>query len=183
MLIKIIFILLGSVMIAAVSRRSLKTPRSHGFYRFFAFEILLVMFVLNAPVWFDAPLSPHQQVSWIFMIASLILIIHSLDLIFILGLPEGSLPKSPNLPFENTTHLVVVGAYRFIRHPMYASVILLTWGVAMKAPSVRSLCLSVVIVVLLYVTARVEERENIARFGEEYRQYMKKSRMFIPFVF
>jgi len=183
MLIKIIFILLGSAVITAVSWRSLKNPRSHGFYRFFAFETLLVMFAQNAPAWFDAPLSPHQQVSWIFMIASLILIIHSLDLILILGLSEGSIPQSPNLPFENTTRLVVVGAYRFIRHPMYASVILLTWGVAMKEPSVRSLCLSVVVMVLLYVTARVEERENIERFGEEYRQYMKKSRMFIPFIF
>jgi len=37
--------------------------------------------------------------------------------------------------------------------------------------------------VFLYVTARVEERENIERFGEQYRQYMKKSRMFIPFIF
>ena len=183
MLISILFILLGSAVITAVSRRSLTNPRSHGFYRFFAFEALLVMVVLNAPVWFDDPLALHQQVSWFFMIASLILVIHGLDLILILGLPEGSLPDSPNLPFENTTRLVVVGAYRFIRHPMYASVILLTWGVAMKAPTVRSLCLSLVIMVFLYVTARVEERENIERFGEQYRQYMKKSRMFIPFIF
>jgi protein-S-isoprenylcysteine O-methyltransferase Ste14 len=53
----------------------------------------------------------------------------------------------------------------------------------MKAPSARSLCLSLIIMVFLYAAARVEERENIGRFGEEYRQYMKKSRMFIPFLF
>jgi len=183
MLIEIISILLGSAFITAVSWRSLNKPRSHGFYRFFAFEFLLVMLVLNAPSWFDAPFSLHQQVSWVLLIASLALIIHSLDLILILGLPEGSVPNSPNLPFENTTRLVVVGTYRFIRHPMYASVILLAWGIAMKAPSARSLCLSLIIMVFLYAAARVEERENIGRFGEEYRQYMKKSRMFIPFLF
>jgi protein-S-isoprenylcysteine O-methyltransferase Ste14 len=77
----------------------------------------------------------------------------------------------------------VIGAFRFIRHPMYASVILLTWGVAMKNPSLQSLCLALMVTVFMFATAKVEERENIGRFGEEYRQYMKKSRMFIPFIF
>jgi protein-S-isoprenylcysteine O-methyltransferase Ste14 len=34
----------------------------------------------------------------------------------------------------------------------------------------------------LYITCRVEENEMIARFGDEYRQYMTRSKMFIPFI-
>jgi protein-S-isoprenylcysteine O-methyltransferase Ste14 len=183
MVVSLILFVIGSVLIAAISRKSLKDPRFHGFYRFFAFEFLLILVILNMPFWFDDPFSWNQSTSWPLLLCSLMLIIHSADLMFILGLPEGAVPHSPNLAFENTTRLLVVGAFRFIRHPMYTSVILLAWGVAMKNPTLQSLCLTLVVTVFLFATAKVEERENVERFGEEYRQYMKKSRMFIPFVF
>jgi len=35
----------------------------------------------------------------------------------------------------------------------------------------------------LYLTARVEERENLRNFGAEYAVYMRETHMFIPFVF
>ena len=152
------------------------------FYRFFAFEFMLVLVILNIPHWFVDPFSWNQSISWPLLIASLALIIHSADLILILGLSEGALPNSPNLAFENTTRLLKVGAFHFIRHPMYMSVILLNWGVAMKSASLQSLCLALVITAFLFTAAKVEERENIDRFGEEYRQYMRETRMFIPFV-
>ena len=183
MVVSLILFTIGSAIIVTISRKSLKDPRCHGFYRFFAFEFLLILVLLNVPCWFDDPFSWNQTVSWPLLLCSLMLIIHSTDLMLILGLPEGTVPHSPNLAFENTTRLLIVGAFRFIRHPMYMSVILLTWGVALKAPSIQSLCLALVVSVFLFATAKVEERENIERFGEEYRQYMKKSRMFIPFVF
>jgi protein-S-isoprenylcysteine O-methyltransferase Ste14 len=183
MVVSLIFFAIGSTIIVTISRRSLKDPRCHGFYRFFAFEFLLALVILNMPFWFDDPFSWNQSISWPLLLCSLMLIIHSTDLMLILGLSEGTVPHSPNLAFENTTRLLIVGAFRFIRHPMYMSVILLVWGVAMKNPSSQSLCLALVATVFLFAAAKVEERENVERFGEEYRQYMKKSRMFIPFVF
>ena len=55
--------LLGSITILLVSRKSLLHPRSHGFYRFFAWEILLVMFVHNLGDWFHNPLGWNQLIS------------------------------------------------------------------------------------------------------------------------
>ena len=178
----LVFIIFSGIIIT-VSRKSLKNPQYHGFYRFFAFEFLLILVILNIPYWFNDPFSWNQTISWPLLLCSLMLIIHSTDLMFILGLSEGIIPHSPNLAFENTTHLLKVGAFRFIRHPMYMSVILLAWGVAMKAPSLPSMSLALMVTVFLYATGRVEERENIERFGEEYRQYMKQTRMFVPFLF
>jgi protein-S-isoprenylcysteine O-methyltransferase Ste14 len=37
--------------------------------------------------------------------------------------------------------------------------------------------------IFLILTAKIEEVENIAYFGEEYRAYMQKTRMFIPYIF
>lgn len=183
MVVSLVLFLIGSVVIAVISRKSLKDPHCHGFYRFFAFEFLLILVILNVPFWFDNPFAWNQTISWLLLLCSLMLIIHSTDLIFILGLSEGAVPHSPNLAFENTTRLLKVGAFRFIRHPMYMSVILLAWGVAMKAPSLQSLCLALMVTVFLFATGKVEERENIERFGEEYRRYMKQTRMFVPFLF
>ncbi|MBN1547515.1 MAG: hypothetical protein JW902_12735 [Syntrophaceae bacterium] len=183
MLISFVLFAAGSTVIATVSKRSLKDPRCHGFYRFFAFEFMLILVIINLPFWFKDPFSWNQSISWPLLIASLMLIIHSADLMLILGLSEGVIAHSPNLAFENTTYLLKVGAFRFIRHPMYMSVILLAWGMAMKNPGLPSLSLAMVITTFLYTAAKVEEGGNIARFGEQYQQYIEQTRMFIPYIF
>jgi protein-S-isoprenylcysteine O-methyltransferase Ste14 len=178
----IIFFLLGSLVIVAISWKSLKNHASHGFYRFFAFELLLLMIVIISPIWFEDPFSPYQQLSWVFLVASLMLVVHSTTLLIVMGSPQDSRSNSPNLAFENTTRLVIVGVFRFIRHPMYTSVILLNLGVFLKGPSPITAGLGLMVTIFLYVAARVEEKENIGYFGSEYSSYMEKTKMFIPFL-
>ena len=66
---------------------------------------------------------------------------------------------------------------------MYCSLLLLAWGIAWKQPGVLVMLLAVVSSVLLWLAARVEERESLAYFGDAYRDYMARSRMFVPFIF
>jgi protein-S-isoprenylcysteine O-methyltransferase Ste14 len=82
--------------------------------------------------------------------------------------------------FEETTRLVASGPYRHIRHPMYASLLLLVWGAGFKTASFVSVVLAIAASFLLYVTAYYEELENLERFGEEYDRYMQHTKMFIP---
>ncbi len=49
---KIIAFVVLSLVLVFISRSSLRAPRSHGFYRFFAWEFILALFLLNANVWF-----------------------------------------------------------------------------------------------------------------------------------
>jgi protein-S-isoprenylcysteine O-methyltransferase Ste14 len=37
-------------------------------------------------------------------------------------------------------------------------------------------------IVALVITAKIEEKEMIARFGDQYAEYMKETTMFIPFL-
>jgi protein-S-isoprenylcysteine O-methyltransferase Ste14 len=37
--------------------------------------------------------------------------------------------------------------------------------------------------IFLLATAKVEEKENLEKFGVEYESYIKITRMFIPFLF
>ena len=170
----------GSLGIIVISWKSLPRPRSHGFYRFFAFELLLVLLLNNIDCWIKAPYSLHQMISWVLLSASLILAIHGFYLLKIIGQPREAVQDSSDLGFENTANLVTTGVYSYIRHPLYASLLLLNWGTFFKQITWLSGSLALGISAFLTATAKVEEKENQARFGEEYSHYLKGTKMFIP---
>jgi protein-S-isoprenylcysteine O-methyltransferase Ste14 len=172
----------GTVPILFLSRRSLFAPRAHGFPRFFAFECLLLLIVLNAGQWFRDPTSPRQLASWLCLAGSALLAGHSFHVLRVAGRPSGREDPSPNLAFENTTSVVTVGAYRYIRHPMYASLGLLGVGAFLKSVTAGTTLLLLGTVLLLGLTARLEERENVTRFAQTYQAYMARTRRFIPGV-
>jgi protein-S-isoprenylcysteine O-methyltransferase Ste14 len=78
--------------------------------------------------------------------------------------------------------LVTEGVYRYIRHPLYSSLLFLGWGIFFKRPSCLVGLFALVASAFLVLTARVEEGENIRYFGEVYQEYMKHTKMFVPFV-
>jgi protein-S-isoprenylcysteine O-methyltransferase Ste14 len=172
-----------SAAFALLTWRSLRSPRSHGFYRFFAFEFLAALILWNVPHWFRESFSAHQLVSWFLLLLSLGLAIEGFRLLRVIGKPAPEAAQDTDLGFEKTTTLVTVGAYRFIRHPMYASLLGLGWGVCLKHPTAISVALALVASGCLLVTAIVEEGENLARFGAPYAAYMKTTRRFVPFLF
>ena len=85
-------------------------------------------------------------------------------------------------PIEKTTVLVTAGAYRFVRHPLYCSFLLLTWGSFSFIPSWQAGLLAMVVTLNIIMAARVEEKENLLYFSAAYIDYMKRTKMFIPFV-
>jgi protein-S-isoprenylcysteine O-methyltransferase Ste14 len=173
----------GSVIIVYVSRASLRAPRSHGFYRFFAWETILALTVVNLGHWFDHLFAWHQLISWCLLIVSLFLVIHGLSLLKQMGKQNAQRNDAPMLEFEKTTTIVTAGAYQYIRHPLYSSLLFLAWGVAFKVPSWLNGLLALVATLFLAATAKAEEAEDIRFFGAPYQEYMKKTKMFIPFLF
>jgi protein-S-isoprenylcysteine O-methyltransferase Ste14 len=174
--------LLASAGIIYVSRAALRQPRAHGFYRFWAWEAILALAVLNLPVWFHEPLAWHQIVSWLLLILCLVPLVLGLQQLRRAKRARAERADAALLDFEKTAELVTTGVYRYIRHPMYSSLLLLAWGVFFKAPSWPGIVLAAAATGCLVVTAKVEERENVRFFGPSYESYMKQTRMFIPFV-
>jgi protein-S-isoprenylcysteine O-methyltransferase Ste14 len=167
-----------------ISRTSLRNPRSHGFYRFFAWEAMLALFLLNVDYWFIQPFAWYQIVAWILLFASIVPVVWGTILLQKRGKPVEQRTEDPALlSFEKTTTLVTTGIYRYIRHPLYSSLLLLAWGTFFKSPSLPGGGLVVATTILLYATARADEAECIHFFGEQYREYMKKTKRFIPFAF
>jgi protein-S-isoprenylcysteine O-methyltransferase Ste14 len=147
-----IFILLSLLLLIFTLTRS----QRHRFPRFFAFESLFILVLLNARSWFLKPLSLLQLISWLFLASSLVMALHGFWLLRI--------------------------AYRYIRHPLYCSLLLGGMGAFLKAPSALGFLLFICIFVLSLATAKVEEEDNIKKFGDEYLAYMKRTKMLLPFL-
>jgi protein-S-isoprenylcysteine O-methyltransferase Ste14 len=182
-IVRLVCFLLGAVGLAYLSRASLAAPGSHGFYRFFAWVAILALALLNVDVWFRAPFSWHQLVSWPLLVVSAILAIDGIRLLRQMGEPDSQRDDVPLVAFEKTTTLVTTGVYRHIRHPLYSSLLFLAWGIFFKDPSWLGGLLALAATLFLAAAARVEEAENVRFFGDAYREYMAKTKMFVPFLF
>lgn len=165
-----------------ISRKALRNPRCHGFYRFFAFEGILFLVLLNHPFWFVDVYAAHQLISWLLLSASIVFVCQGLYMLRKVGGSEAREDAPENFAFENTATLVTAGIYRYIRHPMYSSLLLLNWGAFFKHFSLLGLVAAALTTVVLVIAGTIEEKENLAFFGPSYLEYRKKTKMFLPFV-
>jgi protein-S-isoprenylcysteine O-methyltransferase Ste14 len=181
---ELLIFLAGSAFFVYVSRHALRNPRSHGFYRFFAWEMMLALVLLNFPMWTVDPFSPRQIVSWGLLLASIVLVIEAVKLLRKIGRPDtAERPDAELFSFEKTSALVTDGIFRYIRHPMYAALLYLTWGAYLKDISLASTLLAGGASIALLITALRDEAECLQHFGAGYAEYMLKSKRFLPFVF
>jgi protein-S-isoprenylcysteine O-methyltransferase Ste14 len=174
-----------SAALAYLSRASLTTPRSHGFYRFLAWESIVALAVLNFRSfgqWFGDPLGLRQLVSWVLLFGSIVPAAWGAQALRTRGRPRSGREDGKLFEFEKTTQLVTTGPFTYVRHPLYSSLLLLAWGVFFKRPTVVAGALALCATAFLVATARAEESENLRYFGDAYRLYMQKSKMFVPFV-
>ena len=170
-----IVLILGTIFLIYFSWIvSLRKKRYHGIYRFFVFEGIFVLVLLNYHYWFKDPFSLIQIISWILLLTSALIVFFGFYFLYKKGKPEGQL--------ENTSNLITTGLYKYIRHPIYLSLIPGVLGALLKGFGCLQVILTIVVLISLVITAKVEEKEMIEKFGSEYLDYMKKSKMFIPFV-
>jgi len=168
-------IITGTILIILFSWfLSIKYKRYHGIVRFFAFESIFILILLNFRVWFVNPFSLLQLISWVLLFLSIYVVITGYLLLKRIGKPDAN--------FENTSLLVKSGIYGYIRHPLYLSVFLLGTGVMLKNPEPFQLILAGINLIAVYFTARIEENVMIANFGDDYRIYMTETKMFIPYI-
>jgi len=183
-ILKLLAFVVVSAALIYISRASLRVPGSHGFYRFFAWECIAALFLLNVDAWFQDPLAWHQLISWFLLVVCTIVLITGVRTITSRGEPVAKREGEPQLlTFEKTSTLVTSGIYHYIRHPLYSSLFFLTWGIFFKAFTWPGLVLALAATFLLLATARADEAECLRFFGPAYRDYMIHTKRFVPFLF
>ena len=83
----------------------------------------------------------------------------------VLSLPGSNLDAGP----------LSRGAYRFSRHPMYVTSIVMFVGVAIAGRSLGLFIYAVLAGVLQVMAARREERQCLVTYGETYEDYMRET--------
>jgi protein-S-isoprenylcysteine O-methyltransferase Ste14 len=75
------------------------------------------------------------------------------------------------------------GVYALIRHPVYAFYLLETLSLAIIRPNMVSWVSLVLVALATAWRIYEEERALLARYGDEYREYMKRTNRLLPWIY
>ena len=83
---------------------------------------------------------------------------------------------------HRTEKVVTYGLYSKVRHPQYLGGLLAHLGASVLLSSLFSLLITPLMILLIYLVSKKEEKELIKEFGESYETYKNNVPMFIPKV-
>ncbi len=144
---------------------------------FIGFVVAFIIYAVKAEWmrWFIFPLPPWLR--WggaVLGLVSLVLLVwvqHTLGRYW-----------STDLQLRQEHVLVTGGPYRWVRHPMYAVIFMYLIGLTLVSANILFAVGTVLAIVLLYRRIDEEEKMMVARFGDEYRNYMKQTGRLLPRV-
>jgi protein-S-isoprenylcysteine O-methyltransferase Ste14 len=83
---------------------------------------------------------------------------------------------------REANEIAASGPYRLIRHPIYASIYVLSAGLGLAFFAGWWFAVLAAFVPLWWLECRGEERDLLARFGPAYRAYRERTAMWIPWI-
>jgi protein-S-isoprenylcysteine O-methyltransferase len=89
-----------------------------------------------------------------------------------------------NVAIAADHQLVEAGPYRWLRHPSYTGALLAFLGLGLCLDNWAALAvLMAPVAVVFWWRMRIEEAALVETFGERYRDYMRRTRRLIPFIY
>ena len=145
------------------------------------FLLLLGMFILpliySASTWLD--FANYSLPSWAGWVGVVVMI--GAILVFWRAHADLGLNWSPSLEIREKHELITRGIYGVIRHPMYASQWLWVIAQALLLQNWLAGIVNLIIFIPFYfMRVKAEEALMLDSFGEQYREYMKKTRAVLP---
>ena len=81
---------------------------------------------------------------------------------------------------QQSGYLATTGWYARCRHPQYIAFIMIMFGFLLQWPTLPTLVMFPILVVVYVRLAKREEQMALEEFGDEYRQYMKTTPAWFP---
>ena len=140
-------------------------------FYFFSFIILEIVIHLFLPV-FRLNYTPYNYLGIAIIVAGIILNLKS---------KKTVVNKNTTIiPFQNPSALVIKGAFRYSRNPMYLGMVIVLFGEAFLLKSVGSFLVPFIFIPLItlkFIYAEEKLLETI--FKDQYRDYKNKVRRWI----
>jgi protein-S-isoprenylcysteine O-methyltransferase Ste14 len=81
---------------------------------------------------------------------------------------------------QQKNKLATTGPYEYVRHPQYAGFVIIMTGFLLMWPTILTLAMYPILVIVYIRLARQEERLVRKKFGSNYDEYARKVPAFIP---
>ena len=79
--------------------------------------------------------------------------------------------------------LIKHGIYRYVRHPISLAAIIYSIGIPLFLSSLYGFFIMLGLIPLIPYRIGIEEKMLIEKFGDEYREYVKKTKKLLPFIY
>lgn len=89
---------------------------------------------------------------------------------------------SQDIAIKKDHQLVITGPFKIIRHPQYLSQILLDLGGAIATLSFILFPLAIIQIPFLFMRASIEDKLLEKNFGENFKNFKKKTGQIFPFI-
>ncbi len=108
-----------------------------------------------------------EIIGWILYIPSAILVITSMIALHNKGKPESA-------DFTSSTNFIDSGVFGLVRQPMTLGIAIWSIALALVFQSLLAVILGLLALFCFWMSARKESIYNIRKFGDDYKEYMKK---------
>jgi steroid 5-alpha reductase family enzyme len=163
------YIICAVIWVAIIVGWIIPVVRARQFYEVYmacGLGIFFSIIVLGLMVWKDDQIAPVAYLGLVLYVPGVALVAYSFITLKRKGKPESG--------WEPTTTLIDSGVYRVVRHPLYLGSALFTVGIMLIVQSIPSTVLGLVAVFCFWMVSRGEDKFNVEKFGDAYRQYMKE---------
>ncbi len=159
--------------LALIPVRLKKDWRSHGVYAAFIISLFAEMFGFPLSIYFLSGLVGPAFLEQDFMLYMLRV-----------GMPIGSVVTFVGVLliilgwreiYRAKGGLATQGAYRYLRHPQYLGIILVTGGWLIHWPTIPGIALWPILIVLYYRLSKREDHYLAETFGKQFSEYAEKT--------
>lgn len=141
---------------------------------YLAWSMVILQFTMLGLLVFTGPLIPGNW--WAIL---LLMLGGFVGLWAIYTIRLGNLSASPYVKVGG--YMVAKGPYRFIRHPMYTGLILVSWALVAGHFTTYRLIFALILTTALVIKLNLEE-EYLKKSFEPYTDYIRKTKKLIPFI-
>lgn len=135
-------------------------------YAAFAVGIMISLFILSWTMWEKGDVVVLVYVGYALYVPAFALAVTSVTALKRRGKPTSG--------WEHTSVLINGDVFRLVRHPLYLGGALLNLAIVFVTQSITPVVSGLIGIFCYWMASREEDKFNIEKFGNTYREYMKE---------